>query len=249
MTWHTNLGERVLEGVEAKVYLTAVQHSVEYLQEARDFDEMEVSIDVSFAPRSDRIFDTASIDQKIVLLHTCLSALLKPEIEAPALTNVIEAAAYFPFAVLKMRVEDEIFLAKEDWSDEQDDEDLKYYYRHLVWKAFEQYIFPRRQGGIEEFGEDEEIDTFHDRSENLNLWRTVIDELAASFAPRSVRIFWDRDWQIAPSQPQASDAIDESSNQLLGLDEYFTNRLPPVSSEQVAIASAEIESWQLSDLS
>jgi hypothetical protein len=56
----------------------------------------------------DRIFDSASVEQKVVLLHQCLSALLKPDIPAPPLTNVMETAAFLPFAFLQMRIEEEI---------------------------------------------------------------------------------------------------------------------------------------------
>jgi hypothetical protein len=226
MVWRTNLGERILQGTEAEVYLTAVQHLIEHLEDSRDFDEIEVKT-------GDHIFDTARTTQKIVLLHTCLTALLNPEIEAPPLTNVTEAAAYYPFAFLKLRVGDEIMMSKEVWSD-QEDEEIKYYYRRLIWKAFEEYLLPAWQAGIEEFGPNEELDNFNDRSDDLDLWRTVIDELAD-------RIFWDRDWQIKVHDFESPNDLDES----LGLEEYFTTHIPLVSSKQAAIAVAEIENWQL----
>lgn len=226
MVWRTNLGERVLQGVEAEVYLTAVQHLIEYLQDSRDLDEIEVKA-------GDHIFDTASINQKMVLLHTCLTALLNPDIEAPPLTNVTEAAAYYPFAFLKLRVGDEIMMSQEEWSDGEDEE-IKYFYRRLIWKAFEQYLLPGWQAGIEELGANEELDNFHDRSDNLDLWQTVIDELAD-------RIFWDRDWQIKVRDFESPTDLDES----LGLEEYFTNYIPLASSKQVAVVVAEIENWQL----
>jgi hypothetical protein len=226
MTWRTNLGERVLQGVEAEVYLTAVQHSIEYLQDSRDFDEIEVKT-------GDLIFDIASTNQKIVLLHTCLTALLNPEIEAPLLTNVTEAAAYYPFGFLKLRVGDEIMMGEEEWP-EEDNEENKYFYRRLIWKAFEQYLLPGWQAGIEEFGANEELDNFHDRSDNLDLWQTVIDELAD-------RIFWERDWQIKVRDVESPTDLDES----LGLEEYFTDHIPLVSKKQVAAAVAEIENWQM----
>lgn len=226
MSWRTNLGERVLQGVEAEVYLTAVQHSIEYLQDSRDFDEIEIKT-------GDRIFDTASINQKIVLLHICLTALLNPDIEAPPLTNVTEAAAYYPFAFLKLRVGDEIMMSQEEWSGDENEE-IKYFYRRLIWKAFEQYLLPGWQAGIEEFGANEELDNLHDRSDNLDLWHTVIDELAD-------RIFWDRDWQIKVRDFESPTDLDES----LGLEEYFTNYIPLVSSKQVTAVVAEIENWQL----
>lgn len=164
-------------------------------------EEPEVLTGGSFAPRSDRIFDIASFEQKVVLLDRCLSALLKPDIESPMLTNVIEAAAYFPFAFLKMRLEDEIFMEEEGFTQ---DEKLTYFYRDLLWKAFEAYCSENWQAGQEEFGFDEELDTFHARSQNLRLWYIVVDELSGSFAPRSVRIFWDRDWANHLKSPRGA---------------------------------------------
>lgn len=63
---------------------------------------------------------------------------------------------------------------------------------------------------------------------------TAIDELVD-------RIFWDRDWQIKVNDFESTTALDE----LLGLEEYFTNHIPFVSSKQVAVVVAEIENWQL----
>jgi hypothetical protein len=48
----------------------------------------------------------------VVLWHRGLEALLKPEVTVPPLTNLLEAAAYFPFAWLTQRVEDEIAFAE-----------------------------------------------------------------------------------------------------------------------------------------
>lgn len=36
MTWHTQIDDRVLEGSEAVLYLSAMQHAVEYLEEMAD---------------------------------------------------------------------------------------------------------------------------------------------------------------------------------------------------------------------
>ena len=89
--WNTNNGLRTLEGAEAEFYLEAMQAAVDYL---KHYAEMDEELDIF---THDRIFDTASFEQKIVLLHRCLAALLDPSIEAPMLTNTVEAAAYFPW--------------------------------------------------------------------------------------------------------------------------------------------------------
>jgi hypothetical protein len=223
MTWRTQLGERILEGVEAEVYLTAMRDATEHLEDTRDLDEPEVLT-------GDRIFDIASFEQKVVLLHRCLCALLNPEIEPPMLTNPIEAAAYYPFAFLKMRLEDEIWMEQEAVNQ---DERLKYFYRSLLWKAFEEYLVERWQAGQEEFGFDDELDRFHPHSDNLRVWQTVVDEL-------SDRIFWDRDWALTSNHPEVLDGMEEELSQPLGLDDYFTNRLPQVTPEQTAAALASL---------
>jgi hypothetical protein len=110
----------------------------------------------------------------------------------------------------------------------------------LVWKAFEKYLLPNWQAGQEEFGFDEELDTFHPHSDNLRIWNTVVDELVD-------RIFWDHDWALTSSHPEVMDGMEEELSQTLGLDDYFTNRLPRVTPEQVAAAIAEIKNWKLSD--
>ncbi|MGV0028092.1 hypothetical protein [Phormidesmis priestleyi] len=228
MVWRTSSGIRSLEGIEAALYLEAVQSAVDYT-ELMD-DELDVKT-------GDRIFDSANVHQKVVILHRCLSALLEPEVEAPELTSVLEAGAYFPFAYLQMRVEEEI-AEEDEWSGEE--EDLKYAYRRLLWKAFEGFVRPRWESAIEEYGAREEEADFSDRSTNLDLWEEIIDELAD-------RIFWDRDWQVSSIAPQLLDGIEPEFSQITGLDEdYVTNRLPSVTKEEAAIALIEIRNWKIS---
>ena len=133
MTWDTQLGLRVLQGVEAELYLTALQHTVTYL-----WDIVKLDDDLNVRT-GDRIFDSASVEQKIVLLHQCLSALLKPDIPAPPLTNVMEAAAFLPFAFLQMRIEEEI-EDEMNWVGQEDDDDFIYFYRRLVGNAYNTLI-------------------------------------------------------------------------------------------------------------
>ncbi|BAS59541.1 hypothetical protein NIES2135_09300 [Leptolyngbya boryana NIES-2135] len=206
-----------------------MQDAIENLEDTRDLEESEVLT-------GDRIFDIATFEQKVVLLYRCLSAFLDPTIEPPTLTNVIEAAAYFPFAFLQMRFGDEIYLEKEGLNEE---ESLKYFYRNLVWRGFEKYLLSNWQAGQEEFGFDEELDTFHSHSDNLSLWHTVVDELVD-------RIFWDRDWALTSNHPEVLDGIEEELSKPLGLDNYFTNRLPQVTLEQEEVAINEIRNWKLS---
>ncbi len=92
MTWDTNLGQRVLEDVEAEVYLTAMQDAIEHLQDTRDLDEPEVLT-------GDRIFDIASFGQKVVLLHHCLSVLLKPRYRSAKVNERSRSGCLLPICV------------------------------------------------------------------------------------------------------------------------------------------------------
>jgi hypothetical protein len=234
MTWHTQIDDRVLEGSEAALYLSALQHAVEYLEEMADLEE-EVDI-----LTCDRIFDSASFDQKVVLLHTCLSALLDPNVPIPALTNVLEAAAYFPFVFLRRQIGEEIeneTFESEHPDDFEQDEDARYYYRRMLWQIFEEYIRPLWDSATEEYGEDEEEKAFHDRSTNFDLWASIIEDMME-------RIFWDRDWMVSSLAPQLLDGIEEEFSNLTDVtEEYLINRLPNVTPYEVEAALAAIYNW------
>jgi hypothetical protein len=234
MTWHTHIGDRILTSIEAEVYLTAMQHAIDYLEDALEYDD-------DFEVKTyDRMFDLASFDQKVLLLHTALFALLKPDIKMQELSNVLEAAAYFPFAFLRRRIAEEIELSQGNWLDEEDDEELGYFYRRLVWKAFEKYVLPNWKAAEDEYGVDEDEAEFNVHSNNLGLWDQAIGDLMD-------RIFWDRDWMVTWTNPRVLDGIEDEISEPLGLDDYFTNRLPKVSAEESTAALAEIRNWKLDD--
>ncbi|MBE9013329.1 hypothetical protein IQ250_24335 [Pseudanabaenaceae cyanobacterium LEGE 13415] len=112
--------------------------------------------------------------------------------------------------------------------------------------SLEEFVRPRWESAVEEYGEREEEADFSDRSTNLDLWEEIIDALAD-------RIFWDRDWQVSSIAPQLLDGIEEEFSQLTGLDEtYMTNRLPSSTddaalplTERSLLALAEIRAWRL----
>lgn len=226
MSWRTPLGERVLEGTEAAFYLRAMQHAVEYLQEMKD---MASDLDVL---THDRIFDSSTFEQKAVLLQNCLAALLDPKIEAPQLSNVFEAAVFFPFAFLRSEIEIEI----ESDETQEFDEEYRYYYRAMVWSPFEKYILPNWQASAREYGEDETEQDFDAHSNNSERWDNAIEGLMERF-------FWDRDWMMSTGTPQLLDGIEEELAELADLDNYFTTRLPKVTAEQAIAAITEIKNW------
>ncbi len=230
MSWRTPLGDRVLEGIEAAFYLSAMQSAVEYLQEMK---EIEADLDVR---TGDRIFDSATFDQKIVLLKSSLAALLDPTIPSPRHTNVVEASVYFPFAFLRGEIAIEI--ESDEMEEFDEDEQYRYYYREMVWSAFEEYILPSWQASTEEYGEDEDERNFEPHSNNFELWDDAIDGLLERF-------FWDRDWMMSIGTPQVLDGIEQSLAEIADLEDYFTTRLPKVTSEQADLAFAAIKNWQL----
>lgn len=224
MTWNTNFGKRVLEGAEAKFYLHILQSAVEFSQEAVEFDNVEVIT-------GDRIFDSASFEQRVVLWHRCLEALLKPEVPVPPLTNVLEAAAYFPFAWLTQRVEDEIAFAN---CVEEDGD--PFYWRRLIWETLNALGMLKVLEA--EFEEEEDILPIKVKCEDSLEWDNCIDELAD-------RIFWDRDWQVTYNHPQLLDGIEkEFANQTGISEDYVQNRLPKVTQAEADAALQKILAWQ-----
>ena len=171
--WHTQLGDRVLEAKEAAFYLLATQEAVSMLQETM-LDEMNLWLPSTW----DTVFDNAQSEQKIILLHQVLLALLDPKIPQPELTNVIEAAVYLPFQVMKMKVEEEIDLAKDlAWEEEQGID--RYWYRSLILETCKSLNWK-----IDADIERPKIRSSH--STNIDLWIEAIEALES-------RIFWDDD--------------------------------------------------------
>jgi hypothetical protein len=225
MTWVTESGERILSGIEAQFYLKIMQAAVERLEEA---DRIGADLDWQ---TGDRIFDNASFVVKIVLLHASLSALLNPDVPAPKLTNVTEAAAFFPFAFLEFAISEEIDLAR-DGEFEDDLEHLKHYYRQMTWDTFKILVLSESQ--------DEEylVDDYY--STDVDQWQYIIDGLAA-------RIFYDRDWRETSFHPQLLDGIDKKFSQATGIhQDYIINRLPEATAKQAAEALSATYNWQLS---
>jgi hypothetical protein len=229
MVWRTHLGNRVLEGIEAEVYLSAMQSAIDMLEVEEDLEDSDYQT-------GDRIFDSASFHQKIVLLYRCLQALLDPKVPAPALTNVMEAAAYLPFVFLRREVSYEIETCHEE------PKEYANYFRQLLTRAYETLILPGllHPDVLEEWGEPDQLVP---ESTDFEQWEMVIDRLCD-------RIFWDRDWQLTYSHPQLLDGVEEGLSQLTGItEEYISNRLPKVTPEEAEHARFAILRWELSSTS
>ncbi|MEX0269891.1 hypothetical protein AB3R30_12160 [Leptolyngbyaceae cyanobacterium UHCC 1019] len=218
---------RTLEGVEAEFYLEAMQLALDELQQ---YSEAEVELNLC---TYDRIFDSASFEQKVFLLHRALTPLLVPTVEAPALTNTLEAAAYFPFAYVRMQIVEEIEC--EEFEADEEPKPFTYAYRELVWQPFSAYLLEGwQESEFEDEGDEYEPIIHHVHSIDLKMWKDIIEGLMN-------RIFWDRDWQITAINPQLLDGIDPNLGEAVGLtDAYLTNRLPKVDPEQASELLAEI---------
>ncbi len=241
MTWRTYLDERVLEGTEADLFITAVQLTAEDIYTYGSDFELDFETD-------NRLFDTATPNQKLFLLNFCLSALLKPEIDSPQLTHILEATVYCPFAYLKMQVETEIKSELAGDSQDDADEEYKYMFRRLLWKPYQEYILPLEQEADAEFGIDEddelagEVKSFSYQSTNFQLWDDIVDDLAH-------RILWDdEDWKVTSVAPALADGANELSLMLGITDEYLTTRIGIVSDEEGEAAYKEIHSWNVNNL-
>lgn len=121
------------------------------------------------------------------MLHQVLLALLDPSIPQLKLTNVIEAAAYLPFQVMKLRVEEEIDLAKYQVWDEEERDVMECHYRRLILETC-QSINWKIDADIER------PKVRSPRSTNVDLWIEAVEALAN-------RIFWDDDWKITTQCP------------------------------------------------
>lgn len=228
--WHTQLGDRSLEGKEAAFYLLATQETVTLLQ-----DLMPEEIEYCLPPTFDSVFDRATSGQKIVLLHQVLLALLDPSIPQPHLTNVIEAAAYLPFQVMKLKVEEEIDLSRHKVWDEEEKGVMECWYRHLILKTCQSLNWK-----IDIDIERPKVRS--PRSTNVELWIAAIEALAN-------RIFWDDDWTITSRCPGILEGKRPEVVQLGRLESYLTKELPEVNNAQVIIAAQAIGCWQLPNVS
>lgn len=252
MTWHTIMGDRVLEGTEAKLYLTALQDSLAMEFELKDWEDCQL-----WGYTGNDFFHRASFNQQVLLINYCFNALLKPDIPMPKLNHTLEAAAFYPFAYLQAMIDEEIDTeTRENKEGSEIDDNYAYLYRRMVWEAFEELELPglleadREEGYSDEEDDTEEeendTDNFYGlkyKSTNLHSWEFAVDCLAD-------RIFWDRDWEMVSLQPQLLDGMDENLSYNMGIDEdYFSNRLPKVTDEQGKVLLQEILDWKLPGIS
>ncbi len=124
--WHTNCGDRTLEGAEARLFAEALLDFISELEV--DEGDYDTGLDV---------FDRLTYGQKVSVLSIIGNGLLKPDVPIHKLTAVVESAIAAVFDHLEMAVIVEI-----------DEPEIESQWRKMILAA-------RRQVGAEELpGED-----------------------------------------------------------------------------------------------
>ncbi|MEX2310229.1 MAG: hypothetical protein WD738_21860, partial [Pirellulales bacterium] len=104
--WRTPLGNRTLVGAEAELIRESVANMAEMLREEADglADEWPCGVN---------LFDELSWQQRLALLARVAGALLKPDVPAPKLSAVNEAAVAAIFAQIHRNLIIELDTASE----------------------------------------------------------------------------------------------------------------------------------------
>lgn len=98
--WHTEYGDRVLKGAEAKVFATSTL----------DLIRNELSDDSDFVADIP-VFDSLTYPQQIAVLHQIVHALFRPEVPMPDLTAVLEGAVAAVIQNVYWLLEEEVEVA------------------------------------------------------------------------------------------------------------------------------------------
>lgn len=216
--WKTPIGDRVLIGVEREFYIELILYSIDRIDEIIQRDDPPLT--------GDRIFDSATSQQKIILMSNVLKALLDPSIETPKHQNINEAAAYYPFVVLRESVEDEIENEQLSGSDEEEN---KYYWRELIWKMFVAYCQAEWEKADDD-NDDEDGLIRSPHSIQFQLFQFIIEDLEE-------RLFWDMDWKASSHNPQILDGVEPEIEAMMGYgSDYFTTKLPKGTEGEVKAA-------------
>jgi len=237
MAWRTTLGDRTLAGTEADLFIAAVQLLAEDLYIFGDnFSELGCNT-------GNPLFDTATTHQKLYLLNDCLSALLNEAIAPPPLTHILEAAVYFPFAYLKIRIEAEVETELEGNIDS--DERTRYFFRSFVWKAYQEHVLSDWETSETASNSPDieenfwEMESFDGRSTNFDYWEIIVEDLAHRILGKCER------WKITAIDPSLADGAHDISIRQGITDDYLKNRIGIVGDEMAQTAYREINRWHL----
>jgi hypothetical protein len=217
--WHTVTGDRVLESWERAYYvelMAAATNRLVYLIE--DYGESDL-----VPSTGDRMFDSASLGEKVVLLRSSLQALIDPLISIPDPQCFDEAAAYFPFAFLLDAIDDEIGAAEPGGD----------YWRAFLCRIHGECCETEGSSPYDDFDEElgeEPLIAPTRTSVDLHEFYSMIEDLAN-------RIFWDRDWQVTSCSPEVLDGVQPEIEAQMGFgDNYFSTKLPKANRSQIVEA-------------
>jgi hypothetical protein len=190
--WNTPAGERVLAGRERSLFIQAAASLVEHILADQDEDPVASVI----AETEVGLFHRLEPSVRVVLLATVVRALVDPDVAAPELTAVNEAAVYAVFRSVSICIDlqiDGITLS----STGPESEPL--YWRRLVLAALLEAT-EREAASLEPSAQEQaSVARPEDEERTLTLdstdpedWHSALEILADS-------ILWDRDFLIDAS--------------------------------------------------
>jgi len=108
VTWHTQYGQRILEGHEAALIRASLSTIADQLDEDLNLSNDDVPWDYGV-----RVFDALPLNSKFALLAEVGWALLRPTETCPRLTAVSEGTVAALFANVEQSIEMEIDMSEE----------------------------------------------------------------------------------------------------------------------------------------
>lgn len=198
MTWHTQMGERVLNSAEAALLRATIGSMRDELLEERSGRDQW--------PYGVRVFDNLSLSQRLRLLCEVSDALLKPEIPAPELTAINEGTAAAIFKALQQRLHFELDSTKPQSSEETR---FAFHWRELIRGAAlstigDERLYRFAPGEIPVAESDEHKD-----------WEGMVESLAD-------RVLWDTDFD--DDDPQADHSPERTEFLRVAGDITMANR-------------------------
>jgi hypothetical protein len=198
--WHTQAGDRVLAGAEARLFKASLRFMVDILEDDDQEDSWAFRIEM---------FDRLTVGQKLTMLCDVARALLDPAVPMPELTAVNEATV----AAVYQNLLDNILMEVDDDGEIQGDPSIRYYWRRLIMAAVKEAeraenlpIDPEQQPTPE--------------SNDMDDWDPLVEDLEN-------RILWDGDWELESNIADSSPEDAQRSKDFLGItDEYYLDVAP-----------------------
>jgi hypothetical protein len=196
--WNTPAGERVLAGRERSLFIQAAASLAGHILAEIEDPEASVPILTEVDP-----FDSLEPPVRIVLLAEVVRALVDPDVAAPDLTAVNEAAVYAVFRSVSICIDLQIDGIPLSTGPESE----PLYWRRLVLAALLEAtereaasLEPSAQEQASGAGPEDEERTMALDSTDVEDWHSALEILADS-------ILWDRDFLIDASAADLEQAL------------------------------------------